>query len=78
MKYHIGQKVSLLHESGEGKITAILDKNHVEVDLGDDFPIDVHISEIIPIDPEEDKFFKKEEREDEVNEPVTQMGDTSV
>ena len=44
MRYRIGQKVRLLHDSGEGVIISLIDKYHVEVDLGDDFPIDVHIS----------------------------------
>lgn len=57
MQYRIGQKVRLLHDSGEGIITSLVDKNHVEVDLGDDFPIDVHVSEIIAIDSSETRFM---------------------
>ena len=59
MKFFIGQKVSLLHDSGEGKVIAIIDKNHVEVDFGDDFAFDVHVDEIIPITPEQERYFSK-------------------
>jgi hypothetical protein len=63
MKYYIGQRVSLLHDSGEGTVVSIIDKYHVEVDFGDDFPFDVHVEEIIPINPEEEKYFLKEKEE---------------
>lgn len=59
MKFYIGQKVSLLHDSGEGKVMSIVDKNHVEVDFGDDFPFDCHVDEIIPVGPEQEKYFSK-------------------
>jgi hypothetical protein len=66
MQYYIGQRVSYLHDSGEGKVTAIVDDKHVEVDFGDDFPFEVHIDELIPVAAEEDRYFKsREEREKE-------------
>lgn len=65
MNFYIGQKVSLLHDSGEGKVVAIIDKNHVEVDFGDDFPFDCHIDEIIPVNPEQEKYFSKPESKHE-------------
>ena len=62
MKYRVGQRVRFLHESGEGVISGLLDQQHVEVDMGDDFPMEVHISEIIPV-AEEEKFYQKPEEE---------------
>lgn len=59
MKFYVGQKVSLLHDSGEGKVISIIDKDHVEVDFGDDFPFDCHVDEIIPVNPEQEKYFSK-------------------
>lgn len=53
MKFFIGQRVRLLQYSGEGIITAIVDKHTVEVDMGDDFPFDVHVDEIVPVDKTE-------------------------
>ncbi|MFK7925039.1 MAG: DUF2027 domain-containing protein [Bacteroidia bacterium] len=50
MKYRIGQRVRQLHASGEGVIVALIDSKTVEVDMGDDFPVDVNIDELIPID----------------------------
>lgn len=73
MKYYVGQRVSLLHEHGTGKVVAILDKYHVEVDLGDDFPIDVHVDEIIPVDPEEDRYFAQKETEHQAIEEVPEQ-----
>jgi hypothetical protein len=70
MKFYIGQKVSLLHDSGEGKVISIVDKNHVEVDFGDDFAFDVHVDEIIPVTPEQDKFFSKPEEKHEAETRV--------
>lgn len=64
MHYRVGQRVRFLHESGEGVITALIDKNHVEVDMGDDFPIDMHIQELIPVDIAESKYLG-------VNKPET-------
>ncbi|MEM6803644.1 MAG: Smr/MutS family protein [Bacteroidota bacterium] len=53
MRYRVGQRVRMLHASGEGVVTALVDKHHVEVDLGDDFPIDVHVDELVPVDSSE-------------------------
>ncbi|MEM6265665.1 MAG: Smr/MutS family protein [Bacteroidota bacterium] len=64
MQFYIGQKVRMLHDSGEGTVTTLVDKHHVEVDLGDDFPIDVHISEIIPIDASEYEYVQPEVPDD--------------
>lgn len=57
MQFRVGQRVRMLHESGEGVITQLVDQHHVEVDMGDDFPLEVHIKEIIPIHPEEAKYL---------------------
>lgn len=64
MQYRIGQRVRFLKESGEGVITGLIDKDHVEVDLGDDFPIDMHIDEVIPIDRAEGKYLKPDYEEE--------------
>ena len=64
MNFRVGQKVRYLHESGEGIITNLIDRNHVEVDFGDDFPIDLHIDEIIPVDQSEGKYIGGIEEED--------------
>lgn len=68
MRYRIGQRVRLLHDSGEGVITALVDAHTVEVDMGDDFPVDVSVKEIIPIDRAEHKFMGKkvDEKEEKV------------
>lgn len=63
MKFIVGQRVRLLREKGEGKITQILDKHTVEVDLGDDFPVEFDIDEIITIDSHENILLPKEEVE---------------
>lgn len=67
-QFVVGQRVRLLHESGEGVVTAIIDKKTVEVDTGDDFPVEYDIDEIVAIDrferllkPVEDKKEKPEE-----------------
>jgi hypothetical protein len=57
MKYRVGQRVRMLHDSGEGVITQLLDRYHVEVDLGDDFPIEAHIDELIAIDRAETNYL---------------------
>ena len=57
MIYRIGQRVRLLHHKGEGLITELLDAKHVEVDLGEDFPIEVHIDEIVAVDSGEKSFY---------------------
>lgn len=60
MIYRIGQRVRLLHDSGEGLITELLDAKHVEVDLGEDFPIEVHIDEIVAVNSGEKSFYTPE------------------
>ena len=60
MIYRIGQRVRLLHHKGEGLITELLDAKHVEVDLGEDFPIEVHIDEIVAVDSGEKSFYTPE------------------
>ncbi len=75
MNYRVGQKVRLLHESGTGVITRLIDKRNVEVDMGDDFPIDVGIDEIIPIDSTETAYLGKTA---EVDEKVSQRLDKSI
>lgn len=65
MNFRVGQKVRLLHDSGTGIITALIDKRTVEVDMGDDFPIDVDVDEVIPIDSTETAYLGKEKEQDE-------------
>lgn len=82
MNFRVGQKVRLLHESGTGIITALLDKHTVEVDMGDDFPIDVAVDEIIPIDSSETAYLGKDKEQDErinqkLQKTVRQLG-TSI
>ncbi len=57
MRLRVGQRVRLLHESGEGVITELIDKNHVEVTLEGDFPMDVHIDDIITVEDENNSFY---------------------
>jgi len=51
----------MLHASGEGVIIALIDKHHVEVDLGDDFPLDVHVDELVPVDRSETSYLGQNE-----------------
>lgn len=60
MKFRVGQRVRLLHESGEGIITRLIDKNTVEVDI-DDFPIDVPVDEVIPIANAETAYVRPDQ-----------------
>ncbi|RMG65923.1 MAG: hypothetical protein D6722_15565 [Bacteroidetes bacterium] len=79
MQYRVGQKVRLLHESGDGVITALVDNHHVEVDFGDDFPIEVHIREVIPIDRGETAYLgRSAEVEEEKQEKRIQQLGTSI
>ncbi|MEO0895543.1 MAG: Smr/MutS family protein [Bacteroidota bacterium] len=75
MRYRVGQKVRLLHESGTGVITNLIDRHHVEVDMGDDFPIDVHIDEIIPVDSGENTFLGASE---EIEERISERLGTTI
>ncbi|MCI4668168.1 MAG: DUF2027 domain-containing protein [Bacteroidia bacterium] len=79
MNYRVGQRVRLLHESGTGIITNLIDKHTVEVDMGDDFPIDVAVDEIIPIDSTETAYLGKDAEQDEkitkkLKDTVQQLG----
>lgn len=64
MEYRVGQRVRFLHENSDGIITALIDKHHVEVDLGDDFPMEVHVDEIIGIDTRESYLMDKSPSEE--------------
>ncbi|MEZ4829930.1 MAG: Smr/MutS family protein [Bacteroidia bacterium] len=66
MSFRVGQKVRVLHQSGEGVITALIDKEHVEVDMGDDFAIDMHISEVVPVDSAEPEFSDSRQKSESV------------
>lgn len=74
MRFRVGQKVRLLHESGNGVVTALIDDSHVEVDLGDDFPIDMHISEIVPVDQSEEAFSTVEKDKSPQSTPSKSFG----
>ena len=65
MDFRVGQRVRLLHESGEGVIVRLIDKKTVEVDMGDDFPIDVAVDELILIDQAERRYMGGKADEDE-------------
>jgi hypothetical protein len=70
MQFKIGQKVRFLHENAEGVIVKISDKNNVEVDLGDDFPVDAHVSELIPVD-EAETFYSVSDHQELAEEEDT-------
>jgi len=82
MDYRVGQRVRMLHESGEGVIIRLIDKKTVEVDMGDDFPIDVPVDELILIDQAERRYMggKVDEEEKQVAEKrskaLKQLGTT--
>ena len=79
MKFRPGQRVRLLHEEGEGVITRLIDQTHVEIDLGDDFPLDVHISEIIAIDSSESAYLGPRDEESKSESiPATRILGTSL
>lgn len=71
MIFRVGQRVRLLHQSGDGVIVRLIDKRTVEVDLGDDFPIDVSVDEIIPVDSSESQFLSTSEEKEAVVEKRT-------
>ncbi|MDP5169590.1 MAG: Smr/MutS family protein [Bacteroidia bacterium] len=63
---------------GEGVIIALLDARTVEVDFGDDFPIDMDIDDIIPVDGAESKYHggsaegsTEENHDPDVRKPLT-------
>ena len=66
MIYRIGQRVRLLHQTGEGVITDLIDSKNVEVDLGEDFPVEVHIDEIVAVDNNSKSFYTLEDPKKEV------------
>ncbi|MEZ4776084.1 MAG: Smr/MutS family protein [Bacteroidia bacterium] len=66
MLFRIGQKVRLLHQTGEGVVTALIDKDHIEVDMGDSFAIDMHVSEVVPVDSAEPEFADSRKKGDVV------------
>lgn len=78
MQYRVGQRVRLLHESGEGVIIRLIDKKHVEVDTGDDFSIDVHIDELVPVDGAEFNYLggreDKQQLEEKHSKTIRQLG----
>ncbi|MEM7373943.1 MAG: Smr/MutS family protein [Bacteroidota bacterium] len=78
MQYRVGQRVRLLHETGEGVIVRLIDQKHVEVDTGDDFSIDVHISEIVPVDGSEFNYLggrdDREKLESKHAQTIQQLG----
>jgi len=72
MRLRVGQRVRLLHESGEGVITELIDRTHVEVTLDDDFPMDVHVDDIITIEDENNSFYGTQQQP---SSSVRSMGD---
>ncbi|GAB4420483.1 MAG: hypothetical protein OHK0039_34110 [Bacteroidia bacterium] len=71
MQYRVGQRVRLLHDQGEAVVLSLVDSSHVEIDLGDDFPIEVHINEIVAIDRSESQYLNRGEDEEEEIGKVT-------
>lgn len=69
MQFTLGQKVRFKDQAGEGTITAIIDKSTVEVDLGDDFPVEYDIDELIYINKQEKMLMPQ--KEVEKNEAIT-------
>jgi len=57
MRLRVGQRVRLLHDKGEGVITELIDKHHIEVDFDGDFPMEVHIDEIVPVSEDHQTYF---------------------
>ena len=78
MNLRIGQRVRFLHESGDGVVVRLIDKNHVEVDMGDDFPMEVSLDEIIPVDSAETHIMGSSEEKEAIVEKrsraVSQLG----
>ncbi|WNJ17005.1 Smr/MutS family protein [Pontibacter sp. G13] len=71
MKFRVGQRVRYLHASGEGVITALIDNRTIEVDFGDDFPIEVDADELTPIDSTEQRYMGTKE-DDADQAPIIQ------
>ena len=78
MNFRVGQRVRFLHEAGEGVVIRLIDRRTIEVDLGDDFPMEVDVSEVIPVDSAESSFLGKAEEKEAVLEKrsraVAQLG----
>ncbi|MDX1905918.1 MAG: Smr/MutS family protein [Bacteroidia bacterium] len=68
MQFRVGQRIRLLHDTGEGVVVRLLDRDHVEVDLGQEFTVDVHVDEIIPVSNAEGRFFQTKEDEEKAHE----------
>ena len=62
----IGDKVRLLHGTEEGIIRRIIDKRTVDIEIDDGFLIPALISELVLIDDEEIKRFKRPRIEQEI------------
>ena len=58
----IGDKVRMLRGSEEGVITRFLEKDMVEVEIDDGFPIPVLRAEVVVVAKEESDYFQREER----------------
>lgn len=71
MNFRVGQRVRLLHEEGDGVIVRLIDRRTVEVDMGDDFPIDVDVDEVIPVNSSESSFFENTDEKEAVVEKRT-------
>ena len=69
MIYRIGQRVRLLHQHGEGVITDLLDKKYVEVDIGDDFPVEVHIDDLVAVEAADARFWGNEKEAQQEHAP---------
>jgi len=82
MDFRVGQRVRLLHQSGDGVIVRLIDKRTLEVDMGDDFPIDVSVDEVIPVNSAETQFLSLSEEKEAIVEKrsraVQQLGTTLV
>ena len=55
----IGDRVRLLHSTEEGVIRKIINNKTVDVEIDDGFLIPVLISELVQIDEEETRRFKR-------------------
>ncbi len=86
MQFTIGQRVRFKDQAGEGTITAIVNKNTVEVDLGDDFPVEYELDELIYINKQEKLYMPQKEKneiqnvDNEINPIIlgTQLMDLSL
>lgn len=73
--FYIGQKVRFIGQKGEGTIVKQLDKRTLEVDLGDDFPVEFDVDELIPIDRAENMLLPEaEKKQKSVDEVPVRLG----